>query len=236
MLNLKSKIIQYNSIITFVWWVLLLISFRIINNFHFQNGSSIIFLILFFIPPVIFKTISIRHRRRIKSQKAARKSGYYIQIKNDIDTNVFYANFLAPIKYQFGSLNLDVKESEINILINDTISLIFTEKKATISLLETNIKYSFYYSKDFEDLTKYDIRGVEFYPTEKLYQDIIISLNNLTGDLIYEEVYQGGKYLGCLLYRDNEVIYQIVDEPKKGLFAPKVKKTTKTIQIKKLKD
>jgi hypothetical protein len=236
MSNLKSKIILYHNYLILIWWIIVLIVFRFINNFHFQHGSSVIFLLLFFLPPLWLKLLSFRHRRRIKRQKAARKSGCFVQIKNDVTTSVFQSNLVQPLKGLFGWVQVDEGAAEIVININNQIKIVFDAHKANVSLIDTFVKYNFYFSKMFGDLSKYDSRGFEHFPTEKLYAAILTLLNNLVGDLVYEEIRQGSKVLGCVLFKKETVLYKIVDEPKKGLFAPKIKKDTKTFNLGKLKE
>lgn len=236
MLNIKNKIITYHNYLILLWWIVLLIAFRFINNFRFQHGSSVIFLVLFFLPPLGLKVISLRHRRHVKKQKVARKSGYFTQIKDDVGEGVFQSQLVNPLRSLFRKAETAYQETKITVDINSQAELVFDSDKASLVIHDTMIKYRFYYSNRFEDLTKYDSRGFEHYPTEKLYRAVLNLLKNLTGDLVYEEVRQGGKILGCLLSKNGEVLYNIVEEPKKGLFAPKIKKDTKTVNLQKLKE
>ena len=234
MSNIKNKIITYHNYLILLWWIVLLIAFRFINNFRFQHGSSVIFGAFL---SSAFGTESNKpaYRRHVKKQESPERAATSPKSKTMSGKGFFSPNWLIRSGL-FRKAETAYQETKITVDINSQAELVFDSDKASLVIHDTMIKYRFYYSNRFEDLTKYDSRGFEHYPTEKLYRAVLNLLKNLTGDLVYEEVRQGGKILGCLLSKNGEVLYNIVEEPKKGLFAPKIKKDTKTVNLQKLKE
>lgn len=233
--KISKRLIKYRKLIILIWWMLILVIFKIYNNFVFKKGSSIIFILLFFVVPLSIMLIAKRRMSRIKAISKIKKTSYFNLIKYDIKNGTFHQSFLqrlARLKLKVMFEDYDDSLTSFDLLIgdNDKIYLNFTEEKAILQITNTLIIYRFYYTKAFDELTKYDIRGLEYHNTNQLYQALYTIIENLVkDDLIYEEITLGRKIIGYYLYRAGEIIYQIKEKKRQVLF--KERKSQKEINI-----
>ncbi len=183
----------YKNIIIILWWAVVIVAFKFINNFEFENGSSLIFIGLLFILPFVLYIIGVIRKRKILKQKVLKQGKYINLIKKDIDTKRIEKEFLKYLK------DLNITNYELDddcIYQNDVIKIEFTEKYAYIQLINTEVIYKFYYTNKFIDYTKYDQRYFQYHPTTRLYSLMISKVEELKGkEYTYIEKKKGIKLI-----------------------------------------
>ena len=215
-----NKFIRHKYLLIAIWCVSILIIFKLTTDFVFKGGSSVLFLLLFFGFPLTLNYLAKNKAGVLRRQKYAKKAGFLDQIHFDIRTGLFQSLFLTPLMKE-NKPQMQIKEEEITLYFgkSNLVRLSFIKEKAELIIIDTMIKYNFFYSKAFYDLTKFDERGFEYRGTAHLYQRLLILLNKLLGkEFQYEEVFYGKDYAGCLLKKDDEIIYQLVLKEKKRFF------------------
>ncbi len=183
----------YKNIIIILWWAVVIVAFKFINNFEFENGSSLIFIGLLFILPFVLYIIGVIRKRKILKQKVLKQGKYINLIKKDIDTKKIEKEFLKYLK----DLNITNYELDDNCIYqNDVIKIEFGEKYAYIQLINTEVIYKFYYTNKFIDYTKYDQRYFQYHPTTRLYSLMISKVEELKGkEYTYIEKKKGIKLI-----------------------------------------
>lgn len=234
MLKIDSqKLIKYRKIIILIWWIVILLLFKFINNFIFNNGSSILFIFLVAIVPLFLNILAKRRMTRLKAQKEIKKKSYFDLIQYDIKNGIFQHYFINKILKLKLKLSFEVLENQVDLIIGEQqkIYLNFNEQKAFLQIVDTLIIYRFYYTRSFDELTKYDMRGLEYHSTNHLYQALLSIIKKLTSEsLRYEEITYGKKIVGYYLYQGDDILYQIKEKKQYRPFT-KERKTLKEIQF-----
>ena len=144
---MKKIIIAYRHLITLIWLILILLIFKITTNFKFKNGSSLVFIGLIIIVPLIIYTYSFINIKKNKETVKINKDGYYQTIVKDLEKGNFQTNFLDKIS----NLNLKYLCNHLDVLIvkiinhnQDILKVTFSQNQATLEILDTKIIYHFY--------------------------------------------------------------------------------------------
>ena len=64
---------MYKNIIILVWWLAILVIFKVWNNFNFSNGNSILFIILIVVFPLALYIFGVIYKKKLLKQKNLRK-------------------------------------------------------------------------------------------------------------------------------------------------------------------
>ena len=94
---MKKIIIAYRHLIILIWLILILLIFKITTNFKFKNGSSLVFIGLIIIVPLIIYTYSFINIKKNKETVKINKDGYYQTIVKDLEKGNFQTNFLDKL-------------------------------------------------------------------------------------------------------------------------------------------
>lgn len=212
-------IIRNRNLLSFGWIIVILIFFKIYNNFEFKNVDSLLLIILIFLPQLIISILAyiIRHKN-LKKFVNSRKD-MLEQIKQTLEKDFFpKVNKL----YSWHAFNQETMEIAIG---NEDMMLIsFMDNKAVITILNTMVRYNFYYGKTLNGYGHYDKTGFEHYDVNHLYKEMFKIIDLLLGkELILENYYYLGVLRGCRLLADGKEIYSIKDKTKKHLRDKKVK-------------
>lgn len=217
-----TLLFMFKNIIILIWWLIVLIIFKVTINFEFSNGNSLIFIALLIIPPIVLYVYGKIYKKYQVKLNKIKKEPYFNLIKKDLDKKVFKIEFLDKlIGY---NVLLNVQEEFIN-LSNDYITISFNKNFACIIINNTNVIYKYFYSSSYKNYTKYDERLFKYKTTIDLYESIINKLELLANkNLLYFE-----NKKGCILLnkKTNEVLYTTFKKTKKI----KDSKNTKDIVI-----
>lgn len=207
---MRKYLLIYRHLIVLIWEIIILVLFKLITDYKFSKGLSILFILLILIFPLIIyiwsyiqiKIIKIRHQLKVK--------GYYERIKRDLMKGNIYPNLLDKINKLGYTTNIQEESNTINVLIykdNKEIMLIeFTKQNAKLTILKTLVIYRFYYSYVTGEFTKYDLRNFEYKETDVLYDNIYKIINRLSNN---KYIYIQKSHLIKLTRMDNkEEIYQ----------------------------
>ena len=160
---------MYKNIIILVWWLAILVIFKVWNNFNFSNGNSILFIILIVVLPLALYIFGVIYKKRLLKQKNLRKKPFFEIIQDDYKTKKLQKEFLEQV--EFLKLNLNSKENQL-LLSNNKIEISFEKNYTKINLLNTKITYYFYYSNYINNFTKFDKRMIQYHSTKYLYNQI----------------------------------------------------------------
>lgn len=226
---MKKIILAYRHLIVLIWLILVLLVFKLTTNFKFTNGLSLIFIFLLIIVPICFyiyiKILIKQNYEKINLNK----SGYYQVLLKDINSTNFTTNLLDKLS----SLNLkylvNMDEQPTIKVINHNVEVLiidFWETKATINIVDTNIKYNFYYSHVIDEFTKYDLRNFEYKEPIVLYTKIVEKVSELINK---EYIYTcSNKKMILTTILDKKDIYQFENKKRTN---DKVKKEQKVIKL-----
>ena len=214
---MKKYILSFRHLIVLIWLLLILLMFKLINNFVFENGSSIIFIILLISVPVVVYIYTALHIKQTKEKLALIKSGYYSLLKKELmaDANTsILVNQLRSLNLSFHiaseedfgeNLKGDIKISIYN-QDRHIMTLVFTDNKCYLELLNTLIRINFYYSNMINEFTEYDLRNFEYKDPSVLYNKIISKIEKLINkEYIYS---QSNKELLLVEKQTKEIYYQ----------------------------
>lgn len=194
----------YKNIIIIIWWIIVIGFFKIYNDFEFENGSSLIFLGLLIILPLLLYIIGLIRKHTILKQKELKQGKYINLIKKDIANNKIEKEFLKYLT----DLHLEhlVIDNQ-HIYQNDTLKVEFLELYASIKIINTKVVYKFYYTNKFNDYTKYDTRYYQYHPTTRLYSLMVSKIYEIKDkEYIYIESKKGIK----LIEQDTkQVVYNL---------------------------
>ena len=207
-MKFKTFLAIYKNLIVLLWWTVILISFKIINNFEFKNGTSLIFVGLLIVLPVSLYIFGLIHKIKLKRIKAINNGPFIEIIKKDIETKKFEKEFLDDVEH----LKFNFIESENIELRNDTIQIVFTKEFAFIKLIDKKVIYRYYYVNKFKSYSKYDTRYLQYRPTTHLYTLMLSKIKDLTNkEYIYVENRRTVKLIDS---ETQEIIYSIKKEKK----------------------
>ena len=191
-MKFNTFLAMYKNIIILIWWISILVIFKVTTNFEFVGGSSILFISLLIGFPLALYIYGVICKKRLLKKKLAKKEPFFNVIKKDFNNKKFQKEFLDKlIGYNFV---LNKKEEFINIY-NDTINICFDKNFACIIFNETNVIFRYYYVSRIKDFTKYDVRLIHYYSTTYLYKLLLEKIEALINkSLLY---YENKK--GCIL-------------------------------------
>ena len=207
-MKFKTFLAIYKNLIILLWWTVLLISFKIINNFEFQNGTSLIFIGLLIVLPFSLYIFGLIHKFKLKKIKAINNGPFIEIIKKDIETKKFDKEFIKDIE----DLKFSFIESNNIELRNDTIQIVFTNEYAYIKLIDKKVIYRYYYVNKFRSYSKYDTRYLQYRPTTYMYTLMLSRLKELTSkEYTYIENRRSIKLIDT---KTKEIIYSVKKEKK----------------------
>lgn len=221
-------IVIFRNIIVLVWLILILILFKIINNFNFKNGQSIIFALLLAVIPSFVYILSHINKKKIKVARTNRKMSFFEKIKDDYKTKKFQKHLLD--KLEDLGLSFDLVDESAITLKNQFLNICFDLNEASISINDTLVNYRFFYLES-DELNKYDTTYMAKRDTLALY----IAIVNKIKQLINVKMIYQNDWKRIVLYRmDSEaVLYEYIYSKikQKQLKIQKVKKESKIIEI-----
>jgi len=222
---MKKFIVCFKHLIVLIWIFLILLIFKITNNFVFKGGSSILFLVLLISLPTFIYIYSL-HLTKLVREKNIQKESFLNLIKEDIETNKFKKHMLDKIIEMGLNYKLNEAINQINVDIynyeHEILSLSFDINKATLKILSTSIEYLFYYSYKIDEFTKYDLKNFEYKETIILYTMIIERISKLINrKYIY---IQSKKRRQLIDLATNEKVFDVVINPKLERYFKKEKK------------
>lgn len=224
---MKKFILAYRHLIVLIWLIIVLLIFKLTINFKFTNGLSLLFIFLLIIVPICFYIyIKILINKNIE-KISLNKNGYYQVLLKDINTINFTTNFLEKLSLLNLKYLLNMDDQPLIKVINHNdqiLDIVFSETKASINIVNTNIKFNFYYSHIIDDFTKYDLRNFEYKDPIVLYTKIIEKVSELINK---EYIYIcSNKKMVLTTIIDKKDIYQYENKKRE-----KVKKEQKIIKL-----
>lgn len=208
---------MYKNIIILIWWAIILIVFKVTTNFEFRNGTSLIFISLLVIFPLVLFIISRVFLKGLQKTNNKNKIPYFQRIKVDVKDKTFNKELISKLPLS----NITLLNDEDKILVDDINLIIeFNKTFASIIIKNTKVIFHYYYTNKFHIITKYDTRHLQYKPTNYLYKIIVEKVNELcSSDLTYME----NKKCVILLI-DDKVIYSNTDKKiKPNKFKNKIK-------------
>ncbi len=175
-MKFKTFLAIYKNLIILVWWIVILIIFKVTTNFEFSHGNSLIFVFLMFALPLTLYIFGLVYKKKLLKAKALKKGPYIDKIKNDYKNKILQKEFSNNIK------NLAFAIEQINdevVLDNPHLLIVFQKERASLHLKETKIYYYYYYSLKVKEYCKYDKKLLQYNSTIYLYHLIIEKLNTL---------------------------------------------------------
>ena len=207
-MKFKTFLAIYKNLIILLWWMIILIAFKIINNFEFENGTSLIFIGLLVVLPTFLYIFGLIHKFKLKKIKSVNNGPYIKIIKKDIETKKFEKEFLEDIEH----LKFNFVESDNIELQNEKIQIVFTNEYAYIKLIDTKVIYRYYYVNKFRYYSKYDTRYLQYRPTTYLYTLLLSRIKDLSSkEFKYIENRRSIKLIDI---ETNEIIYSLKKEKK----------------------
>lgn len=166
--------------ITLVWFLLVLIFFKFYNNFYFEDNTSIYFLSALLIIPVILIVISKITYHRNKHKYFNKTNNYFELVVKSYETElVDKLKNLTNVKCIHNSIYFGINFRGVILINSEYISL---------SILNTQVEYKYYYSNDFSYRTIYDKVGFQLQTPKLIFREILKDINNLVNkELHYEE-------------------------------------------------
>lgn len=209
----KVFLSRYRSLITLIWCIGVFLFFKLVFNFQFKNGSSIVFLILILVVPVSLQLQYRVTRTKTKRLKKAHQGTFFGQIKYDFLAKEMNHFLLNPLCLLNKSTKVTEKEDAIEIVTgSDTyLTITFLSKLCKIEIEKTQIVYNLYYERVVLDIGNYDQKGFKFYATENIYKAILGIIRNLKRErLFYQETRQKDKVLSVQLLdrTQGDILYE----------------------------
>ncbi len=194
---MKKFLLAYRHLIVLTWLIIILFIFKVTINFKFENGLSLVFIFLLIIVPLIFYIYILVGIRKNRNQIVLNKNGYFQILLKDINTTNFNINFLDKLSFLNLKYLVNINEEVVVKIINhnnEILNIIFDQTKASIVILNTEIKYNFYYSHIIDEFTKYDLRNFEYKEPIVLYTKILEKVSELINKE-YTYIYTNKKIL-----------------------------------------
>lgn len=190
-----KKIIRYYHWIILSWIGLVLITFKIYNNFYFENNESILFVVSILIVPVSLLIIrSVIHKKNLKFFYEC-KNNYYDLVEKMIN---------QELPQEIDTLT-NVKIVDRNIYFGMNYQGVINHNRTylEIRILHTNVSFKFYYNKTLDEVLLFDRTGYQNQEPKVLYNDVLITIKSLiNGQLTYKEFAKKDKILASKLYVD----------------------------------
>lgn len=183
-MKFKTFLAIYKNIIILIWWIIILIIFQITTKFEFHNGSSLIFILLMFILPLILYIFGVIYKHQLVKTKRRKKEPFFNQIKNDYENKKIKKEFIDKLP-----LNVSDHMTEDAIMIsNEEININFNKAFVSININNTKIIFRYYYTFNLKEFTKYDQKLLQYRSTSYLYTVLLNQINLLVeADLQYFE-------------------------------------------------
>ena len=142
-MKFKTFLAMYTNIIILVWWLAILVIFKVWNNFNFSNGNSILFIILIVVLPLALYIFGVIYKKRLLKQKNLRKKPFFEIIQDDYKTKKLQKEFLEQV--EFLKLNLNSKENQL-LLSNNKIEISFEKNNFKLCLRNCNFISDIFYN------------------------------------------------------------------------------------------
>lgn len=193
---------MFKNIIILIWWIIVLIVFKVTTNFEFSNGNSLIFVGLLVIIPLTLFIIANIFKKKLMKEGKKNKIPYFQRIKEDIKSKTFYNEFLSKIS----TLNFSqIEEDNKIILVSNLLEIVFSQSLVSISIKNTQVIYRYYYSNKFTELSKYDKKYLQYKGTSVLYQLLVEKVLLLSNnELTY---FENKKHAKLILTATDEVLF-----------------------------
>lgn len=186
-MRIKTLLTMYRNFIILIWWMIIIVVFKIITNFKFHNGLSILFVGLLVIPPLALYIFTSIHKRSLIRKKKARGKTYFSRIKRDFQNKNMERVFIHTLTATYGHVELIYNEEKIEIK-HDYFSIVFLPNKAILSIHNTRVIYQYYYTHKYDGFSVYDKRYLQYHDLSYLYTVILTKINTLfAAPLIYFE-------------------------------------------------
>lgn len=196
---------MYRNIILLLWWIIILVLFKITTNFEFHHGLSLLFVFLVVFVPLVFYVVTKLHQQKLIQAKKNRKGTYYQRIKKDFEKSLFQKNMVLPLEGYIGHIDIKIENDEIK-LVHPQLMCIFQQKKATIQIIDTRVCYAYYYSFQIDRIHTYNTLHMQYHDTNYLYHMMLTQIQLLSQDVL---LYQENKN-SCLLtnLEQTKVLYK----------------------------
>lgn len=204
-MKFKTFLAMYRNIIILLWWIVILVLFKITTNFEFHHGLSLLFIFLVVFVPLGFYLITKIYQQKLIRAKRNRKGNYYQRIKKDFEGKQLEKNLLCPLRACIGDMDIKIENDEIK-LIHPQLICTFQQKKATIQIVDTRVCYGYYYSFQIDRMHIYNTLHLQYHDTNYLYQLMLTQIQLLAQEVL---LYQENKN-NCLLTNldQTKVLYQ----------------------------
>lgn len=210
-MKFKTFLTMYRNLIILLWWIIVILVFKLTINFKFHHGLSLVFIALMAILPIFLYIFTSIHRKKLINRKKIRKLTYFNRIKKDYQNKIFEKEFLNPLKKNIGQLDFSYSEEKIEIK-NEQFIISFYPTKAILEIIGTKVKYNYYYTHKYDNLSFYDTKFVQYHDTEYLYDTIIQKLDVLSKE---ELLYQEGNNCCRLTSSDEKTTFFTLNSVKK---------------------
>lgn len=186
-MKFKTFLAMYRNIIVLVWWIVILVLFKITTNFEFHHGLSLLFVFLVVFVPLVFYLVTKVHQQQLIQAKKNRKGTYYQRIKKDFEKELFQKNMIIPLEEYIGHIEISIENDEIKLLHPQLICT-FQQKKATIQIVDTRVCYAYYYSFQIDYMHTYNTLHMQYHDTHYLYHMMLTQIQLLSQEvLLYQE-------------------------------------------------
>ncbi len=209
----KVFLARYKNLITLIWCVGVFLYYKIVHDFQFKNGSSLVFLTLILVLPLSLHLHYVIVRKRTKKLKKGHQASFFGQIQFDYHSKEMNYTLLNPLHLLNKTTKLEEIEDELKIITGDDTyaTITFNNRLCKIEIENTEIVYNLYYDRVVFDTSDYDQKGFKYYTTENLYKAILSIIKNLKRErLFYQETRQGDKILVLKLFdrETEEILYE----------------------------
>lgn len=200
---MKRFLLAYRHLIVLIWLVIILVIFKIINNFVFKNGTSLVFVGLLMVVPLFIYIFTLCNRHQVRNKKKNLKKVYYDNLLEDIKNGHFESSFLKRV-HELDLQYTYVVNENIHVQM-EGIAIIFDREKTTLHIDDTLVEYRFYYASRLTEVTKYDLRNLQYKNSLVLYTKIIEQIITLVN---HQYAYtQNNKEIKLIRTDNNEVVY-----------------------------
>ena len=217
---MKYFIARNKQWLEFVWIGIVLVFFKLYNNFIFEQGESYIFFVALFFVPLFLELVGSYVRRKNKAKYYIKHSSFLKLIESNLDKEL--------IEEITNKTRMLTDSDTLTIYFGPRLlgKIKFTETYASISLIDTIVEYRFFYGPTEYILTKYDESGFEFRPVTYLFQRMLFRIDELSSlDLVYKEYYKKKKVIAVTLEDKGETLYFYKDKTNRKLSEKQVVET-----------
>lgn len=209
---MKIFLTMYRNFIALIWWLVVIVIFKVITNFQFHHGLSIVFVSLLIIPPAVLYLFTSIHKRKLIKKKKARKKTYFSRIKQESQNKNMERWLIHPLTTTYGHLDITYQEEKIEMK-HPCFSVLFLPNKAILVIHNTRVIYQFYYTHQYDGFSIYDKRYFQYRDTRDLYVAILTKIETLFATpLLYLE----GSKCCMLTSMDKTIIYYKKNAHRKG--------------------